>query len=62
MTNKTIGINDPNILLSMINMKLRDYYKSLDLLCNDLDLEKEAILKKLESIGYYYNERENQFK
>lgn len=62
MTNKTIEIHDPNILLSIINMKLRDYYESLDLLCNDLELEKEEILKKLEDIGYYYNEQENQFK
>ena len=28
---------DPNILLSYINTKLRDQYPSLDALCDDLD-------------------------
>lgn len=55
-------LNDPNILLSMINMKLRDRYSSLDLLCDDLDLEKEEIISKLNGIGYTYNKVENQFK
>ena len=27
---------DPNILVSMINMKLRDFYSNIDLLCDDL--------------------------
>ena len=31
--------NDPNILLSVINMKLRDFYSSLDKLCDDLDYD-----------------------
>lgn len=29
---------DPVMLLSFINMKLRDFYPSLDELCTDLDL------------------------
>lgn len=62
MTNDSIGITDPVILLSMINMKLRDQYSSLDLLCSDLELDKEDIVNKLENIGYFYNEEENQFK
>lgn len=62
MTNDSIGITDPVILLSMINMKLRDQYSSLDLLCSDLELDKEDIVNKLENIGYIYNEEENQFK
>ena len=28
--------NNPTILLSIINMKLRDFYSSLDKLCDDL--------------------------
>ena len=28
--------NDPMMLFSLINMKLRDFYPSLDSLCNDL--------------------------
>ena len=29
--------NDPIMLLSMINLKLRDFYPTLDALCEDLD-------------------------
>ncbi len=62
MTNETINSMDPNILLSIINMKLRDQYSSLNLLCDDLELSEKDITNKLESIGYNYNESENQFK
>ena len=30
---------DPAMLLSFINLKLRDYYSSLEILCDDLDLD-----------------------
>ena len=54
-------INDPYILLSFINTKLRDNYSNLDLLCDDLDLQKEEIINRLYNIGYYYNEELNTF-
>ena len=53
--------NDPVILLSVVNTKLRDNYKSLDLLCDDLDVNKEEILNKLNSIGYEYSAEFNRF-
>lgn len=53
--------NDPVMLLSYINLKLRDYYKSLDQLCDDLDISKSDIITKLESIDYRYNQEKNQF-
>lgn len=62
MTNDTIKISDSNILLSLINTKLRDQYDSLDSLCYDLELSKEEIVNKLKDIGYNYNKEENQFK
>lgn len=62
MTNDSINIIDPNILLSIINTKLRDQYASLDILCYDLEIAKEDILNRLKSIDYNYNEKENQFK
>ncbi len=52
---------DPVMLLSFINLKLRDYYRSLDACCEDLDLEKEELILKLEGIGYRYDEGKNQF-
>ena len=52
--------NDPMILLSVVNMKLRDYYPSLDALCDDMDVSREALEEKLKMIDYEYNERKNQ--
>ena len=31
---------DVNLLVSIVNTKLRDHYSSLDELCDDLDLNK----------------------
>lgn len=62
MTNDSIKSIDPNMLLSIMNTQLRDKYSSLDILCYDLEITKEIILNRLESIGYNYNEKENQFK
>jgi hypothetical protein len=53
---------DPNILLSYINLKLRDFYDSLDSLCDDLDVSKDEIIDALKSIGYSYDDKTNQFK
>ena len=52
---------DPVMLLSFINLKLRDFYKSLDACCEDLDREKEELIRKLEGIGYRYDEAQNRF-
>ena len=53
--------NDPAMLLSFINLKLRDFYSSLDDLCEDLSASKEEIISKLSSIDYEYDEESNQF-
>lgn len=53
---------DPIILLSMINMKLRDFYKDLDALCEDLSIDKKALITRLQSVGFEYNNELNQFK
>lgn len=53
--------NDPAMLLSFINLKLRDNYSSLSKLCEDLDIEASDICKKLSSIDYEYDESTNQF-
>lgn len=52
---------DPVMLLSFLNMKLRDYYKDLDALCEDLDLEKADVIEKMASIQATYHETNNQF-
>lgn len=53
--------NDPMMLLSVINMKLRDEYSNLDALCDDLDLDKAALLNKLSQAGFQYNAEANKF-
>ncbi len=52
---------DPILLLSVINTKLRDYYASFDELCDDLEANKEQIISKLELVGYKYDKNRNQF-
>ena len=47
--------NDPMILLSFVNTKLRDFYPSLDKMCDDLGCSKEEIESKLSAIDYKYN-------
>lgn len=49
------------VLLSIINMKLRDFYSSIDDLCDDLDENKEEVENILNSIGYFYSKENNQF-
>ena len=53
--------NDPIMLLSVVNLKLRDFYKTLDALCEDLDIDRADLCAKLESVGYTYNAQRNQF-
>ena len=53
--------NNPFVLLSYINTKLRDNYSSLDDLVDDLDLNKDEIINALKSINYGYDESLNKF-
>ncbi len=53
---------DPVMLLSFINLKLRDQCPSLEELCKDLDVSAEDIKNALSAIDYHYNEELNQFK
>ena len=53
--------NQPMILLSFINTKLRDDYDSLDALCDDFRDPRDEIEEKLASIDYEYDEELNKF-
>jgi len=53
--------SDPVMLLSFINLKLRDFYGSLDVLCDDLDISRKELEDKLGSIDYHYDTEINQF-
>ena len=53
--------NDPMMLLSVINTKLRDMYKDLDALCDDIDVDRKVIENKLFTIDYEYDSTLNKF-
>ena len=38
---------DPMILFSFINTNLRDHYKSLDELCDDMHVNKKSLVEEL---------------
>ena len=52
---------DPFILLSYVNTKLRDDYSSLDLMCEDLGIERKALETKLREAGFEYSPENNKF-
>ncbi len=53
--------NDPVMLLSFVNLKLRDFYPHLEALCEDLDVSKVELEEKLAGIDYHYDRERNQF-
>lgn len=61
LSNDSIRTMDANILLSILNMKLRDNYSSLEKLCDDMDIEENILVKRLEELGYTYEGNNNQF-
>lgn len=52
---------DPTMLLSYVNLKLRDFYGSLQDFCDDMDISESEITEKLASIDYHYDKEKNQF-
>ena len=53
---------EPAVLLSFVNMKLRDEYPSMDELCAALDIDRATLEDKLAAIGYAYDPAANQFR
>lgn len=52
---------DPFMLFSVINMKLRDNYASLDMLCEDMDIDRQWLTSQLEAAGFTYSPEHNKF-
>ena len=59
--NFDIDKTEPNILLSIINMKLRDEFSDLEDLSKYYDLDKLKLEEKLSDLGYKYSKLNNQF-
>ena len=53
--------NDPMMLFSVINTKLRDEYPSLDALCKDQNIDKHDLISRLAAAGFEYNPSANKF-
>ena len=53
---------DPFMLLSVVNTKLRDEYPSLAALVEDLQIDEAALRQKLADAGFEYMEAQNQFR
>ena len=53
---------DPFMLLSMINMKLRDQYGSLSEFCASEDIDEQELTDRLHAAGFDYLPEANQFR
>lgn len=52
---------DPMMLMSWVNMKLRDFYPSLESLCEDLEIDQKELTDQLSQAGFEYNYELNKF-
>lgn len=52
---------DQIMLMSLINMKLRDFYPSLDELCSQMNIDKSSLISKLAEAGFEYSTENNKF-
>lgn len=52
---------DPFMLMSVVNMKLRDQYGSLDEFCASTGVNREELSQRLLTIGFEYNPQTNKF-
>ena len=48
--------HDSMMLLSYVNTKLRDQYRSLDALCEDLQMSRRELVSRLAEIDYEYDQ------
>ena len=53
--------NDSVMLLSFVNTQLRDFFTTLDLFCENFNVNRSELEAKLKSIDYEYDAATNQF-
>ena len=53
--------SDPMILLSFVNMRLRDEDLTLDEFCDRYDCDREELVTRLDAVGYHYIPETNMF-
>lgn len=52
---------DPIILVSYVNTKLRDQFATLEEFCRTYDVNESELRETLDSIDYHYDETTNRF-
>lgn len=52
---------NPDMLVSFVNMKLRDEYASLEELCDDLGINLDELCQNLHNAGYEYSADAKRF-
>lgn len=62
MSLKNFATMDINMLLSLVNMQLRDRYADLDDLCKAQDLDQAALETRLAGRDFYYRADQKQFR
>ena len=53
---------NPIMLLSAVNMQLRDHYETLEEFVKANDLSQEELCERLKAVGYEYQPEINQFR
>lgn len=53
---------DPFILVSAVNMQLRDEFANLEDLCSYHEIDKEKLVSRLKEKNFSYDEANKQFK
>lgn len=53
---------DPYILLSAVNMILRDEGITLEQLCTSQEIDEAKLKKRLQDAGFAYDQEQRQFK
>lgn len=53
--------NDPFMLFSVVNMKLRDENITLSQFCENYNVDIDEISEKMAEIGFSYDESTNRF-
>ncbi|MDD9157141.1 DUF4250 domain-containing protein [Aliivibrio sp. S4TY2] len=62
MTPEKIASMDPVMLMSIVNMKIRDEFGDLNSYVKFYELDKDALIKKLADAGFDYLEEAKQFR
>lgn len=62
MTPEKMVSMDPVMLMSIVNMKIRDEFGDLDSYVKFYELDKDTLIKKLADAGFDYLEDAKQFR